>query len=69
MKTVPGPMIIAFVPLALINIALIVLCLRDWINREHFQYLSKWAWLPIFVLIQFIGPTLYLMIGRSNDDR
>jgi len=54
-------------PLLLINIVLIIICLKDWLKRKTFQYLPKYAWLAIFLCLQFIGPTCYLLLGRKDE--
>ncbi len=61
-------LIIAVIPLVLINLGLIVWCLIDWIKRKHFRFLDKWVWLPVFIFIQYIGPVLYLIIGRDHEN-
>jgi hypothetical protein len=61
-------LIIAVIPLVLINLGLIVWCLVDWVKRKHFRFLNKWVWLLIFLFIQYIGPVLYLIIGRDHEN-
>jgi hypothetical protein len=61
-------LIIAVIPLVLINLGLIIWCLVDWIKRKHFRFLNKWVWLAIFIFIQYIGPVLYLVIGRDHEN-
>jgi len=61
-------LIIAVIPLVLINLGLIVWCIIDWIKRKHFRFLNKWVWLPVFIFIQYIGPVLYLIIGRDHEN-
>ncbi|OFY36125.1 MAG: hypothetical protein A2W91_04895 [Bacteroidetes bacterium GWF2_38_335] len=58
----------AAIPLALINLSLILYCLIDWLKRNEFKLMDKWAWLAIFVFIQFIGPILYIILIKNNDD-
>lgn len=60
-------MIILIIPLVLIQLALIIICLIDWLKRKSFRYLPKMAWLPIFLFIQFIGPACYLLLGRKDE--
>jgi Phospholipase_D-nuclease N-terminal len=61
-------LILALIPLALINLGLIIWCLVDWLKREHFRLLNKWIWLLIFLFIQYLGPVLYLILGRDHEN-
>ena len=56
------------IPLALINIGLILYCLSDWLKRKEFKWMSKWGWLVLFVCFQFIGPVLYIVLIKNHDD-
>lgn len=60
-------MIYALVPLVLIQIILIVVCIRDWKDRVHFKMLNKWAWLVLILFVNLIGPILYLTMGKDNE--
>ena len=31
------------------------------------KYMPKWAWILIILMINIIGPVLYLMIGRKEE--
>jgi len=64
---IDSKMLLAIIPLALINVSLIIWCLTDWFKREKFKYLPKLAWLFIVLFIQFIGPVTYLTLGRNHD--
>jgi hypothetical protein len=61
-------LVIAVVPLVLINLALIAWCLVDWSKRKSFRYTNKWVWLFIFLFIQYLGPAIYLIIGRDHEN-
>jgi hypothetical protein len=56
------------IPLILINLGLVVFCLLDWIKRKEFRWLGKWGWFVIFIGFQFIGPVLYIILIKNNDD-
>jgi len=56
------------IPLALINIGLIIYCLSDWLNRKEFKWMGQWGWLVLFVCFQFIGPVLYIVLIKNNDN-
>jgi hypothetical protein len=52
-------------PLILIELGLLFVALRDLLQRRP----PLWVlWLVVVILIQVIGPVLYLLIGRREDD-
>ena len=53
------------IPIALIQLALIVVALIDLARRERTRG-PKWAWVLIIVLINFIGPIVYFILGREE---
>ncbi len=59
--------LLAGIPILIINLILIVICLKDWLKRETFAYIPKWGWLAVIVLINIIGPVLYLTLGRRDS--
>lgn len=64
----PRDMILAVLPLLVINLGLVAICLVDWLRRTSYRVLNKWTWLAVFVLVQIIGPVLYLVLGRSDEE-
>ena len=55
-------------PLVLLQIALIVLALRDLANPERrVRGDSKLMWALIIVFLELFGPILYFLIGRRED--
>lgn len=54
-------------PLVIIELILLAVALIDLIRREQVRYIPKWAWALIIVLINFIGPIIYLIIGREES--
>ena len=56
------------IPLLLINLGLILYCLTDWLKRTEFRWMNKWAWLALFVFIQFFGPVIYIVLIKNHDD-
>ncbi|MFP4385379.1 MAG: PLD nuclease N-terminal domain-containing protein [Spirochaetia bacterium] len=60
-------LILAGIPILIINVILIIICLKDWLNRENYAYLPKWGWLTVIILINVIGPVLYLVLGRRDS--
>ncbi len=53
-------------PLLIIELVLLVIALVDLIRRQEVKYLPKWGWALIILLINLIGPILYLIIGREE---
>ena len=53
------------IPLVVLQIGLIVIALRDLIKREKTKG-PKWAWALVIVLVNTIGPIIYLLIGREE---
>lgn len=53
-------------PLIVVQLSLMIFCLYK-LKNDKVKYLPKWAWCVIIVLFNFIGPILYLIIGRERD--
>ena len=53
------------IPIILIELALIVAALIDWAKRPKTRG-SKWLWLAIILLVQWIGPIAYFVYGREE---
>ena len=53
------------IPIALLQLALIVVALIDLARRERTRG-PKWAWVLIIVLINLIGPIVYFVLGREE---
>ena len=54
------------IPLFLIEFTLLVIALIDLLRREQVRHLPKWAWAVIIILLNFIGPIAYLLLGREE---
>jgi hypothetical protein len=54
------------IPVVLIELALLVTALVDLIRREQTRG-PKWAWVLVIVLINFIGPIIYFVVGRKDE--
>ena len=54
------------IPIFLIQIALIVIALWDLWKRESTRG-PKWVWLLVILLVNFIGPIIYFIIGREDE--
>ncbi|MCI2425631.1 PLD nuclease N-terminal domain-containing protein [Candidatus Acetothermia bacterium] len=55
------------IPLVVIQLGLIAIALRDLKNRKRVAGRNKLVWVLVIVLIHYIGPILYLTIGRKDD--
>jgi len=53
-------------PLVVLELILKLVCLRDWMKREHVNRLSRTAWLLIFLFVNLFGPIAYLVYGRKH---
>ena len=54
-------------PLLIIEIVLWIVALLDLIRREQVRYFPKWVWAVIILVLNFIGPIAYLILGREEE--
>ena len=54
------------IPILLIQLALVLIALWDLWKRESTRG-PKWVWLLVILLVNFIGPIIYLVIGREDE--
>ncbi|HEX2911885.1 MAG TPA: PLD nuclease N-terminal domain-containing protein [Chloroflexia bacterium] len=61
-------LILALVPLVLINLGLDVFALVDLARRDkrYVQGQNKWIWAIVILLFSTIGPLIYLAAGRTQ---
>ena len=55
------------VPLILLELGLLIWALVDCLKRERVKGGNKVVWILVIVLVNFIGPILYLLLGREED--
>jgi len=55
------------IPLALLQIALMVIALVDLVRRKRVKGDSKILWAVLIVFINIIGPIVYLLLGREEE--
>jgi len=60
------PYIPFLIPVVLIQLGLLVFALTDLIRRERTKG-PKWMWAILIVLVQIIGPVVYLVAGREES--
>ena len=54
------------IPLVLIELGLMIIALWDLIKRKQTRG-PKWLWVLIILLVNFIGPIIYLVVGRQDE--
>ncbi len=55
------------IPIAVLQLGLMIYALVDLIRRQRTKG-PKWMWALIILLINFIGPVVYLLAGREEDE-
>lgn len=55
------------IPLFLIQLGLMVAALIDLIKREKTRG-PKWMWIIIVVFVNMIGPIVYFVVGREENE-
>ena len=53
------------IPIFIIQLALIIFALTDLVRREQTRG-PKWVWALVILLVNFIGPIVYLLLGREE---
>jgi hypothetical protein len=53
------------IPIIILQLLLIVVALRDLINRERTNG-PKWMWALVILLFEIFGPIIYLLVGRED---
>ena len=54
------------IPIVLLQLLLIVVALVDLVRRPKVNG-PKWVWVIIILLINFIGPIAYFLVGRREE--
>jgi len=68
LSTIPLMQLISMlVPILLLQLVLIIFSLIQ-LNKHGVKNLNKTIWILIIVFITTIGPILYLIIGRNDND-
>lgn len=57
----------ALIPLAVVELALLVYCLVDLVRHPKPQHLPRWGWVLICLFVNPIGSITYIVMGRSED--
>ncbi|MDA1216285.1 MAG: PLD nuclease N-terminal domain-containing protein [Chloroflexi bacterium] len=59
--------IILLAPVAIIQLTLLVVALRDLIRRREVTGGNKWIWVAVIFFAGIAGPLLYLFVGRKEE--
>ena len=65
LKTLIG-MLPFLIPLFVIQLALMVIALVDLFKRENMKNSTRLVWVFVIILINVIGPIVYLFAGRKD---
>ena len=60
--------ILALIPVAVLNYSLAAYCLVRLFRGGKPNYLPKAAWAVIILIVQIFGSVAYLLLGKSNDN-
>lgn len=60
------PFIPYLIPVAIIQLGLMVFALVDLVRRERTKG-PKWMWAIIIVAVNIIGPVVYLLAGKDES--
>ncbi|WP_058259554.1 PLDc N-terminal domain-containing protein [Fenollaria timonensis] len=55
------------IPIIILEIALMIYSLRHVLKHDRYKFGSRTMWILIVIIIQIIGPILYLTIGREDE--
>ncbi|WP_347101825.1 PLD nuclease N-terminal domain-containing protein [Streptococcus parasanguinis] len=55
------------IPIVVLEIWLMIYALTHILKHNKFKFGNKVMWIGVVVLIQIIGPILYLTIGKDNE--
>jgi len=55
-----------FIPLLILQLALMIIALVDLIKRQRVKGDNKVLWALLIVLVNIIGPVVYLIFGRED---
>ena len=64
-----GTFLLLIVPIALLEIGLMIWALVDVARRDYVRGNNKVVWILVIVIINIIGPIIYLLLGRSDGSK
>ncbi len=60
-------LVILLIPLAALELTLMIVALVDLVKRERVRFDNKVVWALLIVLVNIIGPVVYLVWGREKE--
>lgn len=54
------------IPVVILQLALVLVALVDLLKRERTRG-PKWVWLLVILLVNMVGPIIYLVFGREEE--
>jgi hypothetical protein len=54
------------IPVIIIEYGLLIFAIVQ-LAKNEVRYMPKWGWVLIIVFINFIGPIIFLLIGKKRD--
>jgi len=63
-----GQLLLLILPIVIIEFGLMIYAVIDLAKKWKTRNLSPIAWLLIIILINLIGPILYLLLGRTDEE-
>jgi|GEM_PF-101277 len=57
------------VPLALIELGLMIAALIHIFTHKTYKIGNRWIWVIVSILFNIIGPVLYFILGRSDEEK
>ncbi|MBD3948353.1 PLDc_N domain-containing protein [Tuanshanicoccus lijuaniae] len=55
------------IPIVILELGLMIYALSHVLKHERYKFGNRALWILIVVLVQIIGPILYLTVGKEND--
>ena len=55
------------IPIVVLEVGLMIYSLSHLLKHNKFKFGNKAMWIAVVVLIQIIGPILYLTIGKDDE--
>ena len=63
----PARIILLLLPLIVVQVTLIGIALYDLARRKRVKGGNKLLWVLVIVIFEFIGPLIYLILGREEE--
>lgn len=60
--------LVFFIPLILLEFALLITALIHVLKHPHYKFGNKVIWCVVVCVIQIIGPIVYFVFGRGEDE-